>query len=359
MANSEGSAHGHGTDAHRALGSSAPSRGIRCYGDRVRLHPECMGPIGAVDVSHLTPLVVRFRLDGSRAISPYVALLLAGGEDTSTILPEAPNRAGIQHNFEAARRRVRASYEEHAGSELFREASVGSPAAWLAFHAAHQADPGAWLYFDGQRLASLVERAPQRVEVMLHEGLDAFLAFTSAYGYPALPGPDAITCFACVEAAETWIGGALARVEVRALPVRREEGEGFILLQACGVGPDHDRRFFVHLDGRSREVRIGRDHEPYALLNDLSEALSDGYVRTCATCRSFRFSGMSRDMSGGSMGYCERRREAARASGIAFSGVDTVPPHLTTISVYDTCAAHELVLDADRAIPYLARSRAR
>lgn len=316
-----------------------------------------MGSIGARDVSYLTPLVVRFRLDGTRSISPYLALLLARDEDTSTILPGSPNRAGIQHNFETTRRLVRESYEEHAGCELFREDGIDSPVAWLSLHVAHQADAGAWLYFDGQRLVSLVERAPRLVEAVLHDRLDTFLAFTSAYGYPALPAPHDFHRFACVEAAETWIAETLSRLEVRALPVRRASGEDVMLWQASGAGPDHGRRYLAHFDGRSRELCTSREHEPYEILNDLSEEIDGGHLRTCATCRSFRFSGMSRDMSGGSMGYCDRRRVAARASRLAFEGMDTKPSHKTIVSVFDTCPSHEVVLDADREIPYLARSR--
>lgn len=71
------------------------------------------------------------------------------------------------------------------------------------------------------------------------------------------------------------------------------------------------------------------DEEPYAFLNRLD---LDGFrPRCCATCALFRFSGMSRDMSGGATGYCDRRREDPRA----------MLPDDALVSVFDSCALHE------------------
>ena len=87
----------------------------------------------------------------------------------------------------------------------------------------------------------------------------------------------------------------------------------------------------------------GAEFEPYAVLNHLATVLPGVEADTCATCCSFAFSGMSRDMSGGWMGYCRHpdAQEAPDRSG---------PP---SVSVSDRCDRYTMVLDVNRKHPYL------
>jgi hypothetical protein len=49
-------------------------------------------------------------------------------------------------------------------------------------------------------------------------------------------------------------------------------------------------------------MRVDKIQEPYKVLN---EPRPEGFrVEACATCVSFRFSGMTRAMAGGAAGYC-------------------------------------------------------
>jgi hypothetical protein len=75
-------------------------------------------------------------------------------------------------------------------------------------------------------------------------------------------------------------------------------------------------------------------------------------VQACATCVAFRFSGMSRDSSGGTRGWCRRRLEAARASGLPMPGLDVRPRYGTIVSVFDRCLEHEPIADEDREVPF-------
>jgi hypothetical protein len=73
--------------------------------------------------------------------------------------------------------------------------------------------------------------------------------------------------------------------------VRRTDREGLLLT----------------VEGRSAWTELGEwpegaGFEPYAVLNYLPRILAGVEADTCATCRSFRFSGLSRDMSGGWIG---------------------------------------------------------
>src|SRR4051812_43823228 len=83
-----------------------------------------------------------------------------------------------------------------------------------------------------------------------------------------------------------------------------------LLLQRTGSIPGTDgyriHNFIATFRDEGFHVQMGGppcgDKEPYRVLNELRP---QGFVLTvCATCEHFRFSGMARDMSAGSRGYC-------------------------------------------------------
>jgi hypothetical protein len=98
--------------------------------------------------------------------------------------------------------------------------------------------------------------------------------------------------------------------------------------------------------------------DAYTVLNELPGRLEGEVVQACATCVAFRFSGMSRDSSGGTRGWCRRRLEAARASGLPMPGLDVRPRYGTIVSVFDRCLEHEPIADEAREIPFCRHGQA-
>ena len=98
-----------------------------------------------------------------------------------------------------------------------------------------------------------------------------------------------------------------------------------------------DRSVWTELNGWA-----GAEFEPYAVLNQLATVLPGVEADTCASCCSFAFSGMSRDMSGGWKGYC-RHPDAQE-------GPDRRSP---IVSVCERCVRHSVVLDSNRKHPYM------
>jgi len=113
-------------------------------------------------------------------------------------------------------------------------------------------------------------------------------------------------------------------------------------------GPDGYRKIGLVLSLANRKVWSELDlwpfgpFEMYAVLNRLETVFPGAKADTCATCPSFAFSGMLRDMGSGTKGYCMHPERTQTA--------DDRPP---VMSVLDRCDFCTIVRDADREIPYL------
>lgn len=314
--------------------------------------------IPIADVARLGDHLLRFRLASPRQPTPYHRLLLEGGTDTRSILPDAPNRAGIQLNFDNMSRLYRESFEKHKASPLAVYAGVSSPEDLLRHNVAHFCQPDA-LYTNGQVIVTMVSHARGVVSAAPHTTMRDGIAFSSAYEPLTCLDIDRTRVFGDRQAAETWVRSELSTLKVRGVPMRRGEERRTLLLQPAGHRLDQHgattlTTWIAYFSGREERLRLERTEEPYALFNRLD---LDGFrADTCATCLHFRFSGMSRDMSGGSKGYCWLRRERAGASGFAARGMDVEPSFRTIIAVDETCDSHRFVEDADRPIPYGAQA---
>lgn len=313
--------------------------------------------IPVADVARLGDHLLRFRLASPRQPTVYHRLFLDGGTDARSILPDAPNREGIQLNFDNMSRLYRESFEEHKDSRLAVHAGVSSPEDLLRLNVAHFCQPHA-LYTNGQAIVTMVLHAGGVVSAAPHRTMREGIAFSSEYEPLTCLETSRIQVFGDRQAAETWIQSELSTLEVRGIPMRRGEERRTLLLQPAGCrlnqyGAPTLMTWIAYFNGREERLRREPSEEPYAFFNQLDV---DGFrADTCATCSHFRFSGMSRDMSGGSKGYCWLRRERASASGLAADHMDVVPSFRTIIAVDDTCDGHRFIEDADRPIPYGAR----
>ena len=94
------------------------------------------------------------------------------------------------------------------------------------------------------------------------------------------------------------------------------------------------------------ELNSGMDVPLYALLNQLATILPGVEADTCATWRSFTFSGMSRQ-AGGWKDYClhpERRTQISDDRGLN-----------SQMLAHERCKLHTFIRDADRKRPQLRR----
>jgi hypothetical protein len=282
------------------------------------------------DAAHLGDLLIRFRFAQPREPSPYHRFLLQNGRDPRTILPDAPNRAAIAHNLDQIRTALGTAFEAQRSRPLLMRAGVASPADYLRFCADHFCIP-LWLYTNGQALASLVDRGGV-FEAIVHPSVHDYLGFGGDYGpWPVLenfPGAG----FASLAAAEAWIGQRLAHPRIERLPVVRDGERRVAFLQRVGErrGPKGPvSTYLLHFGGVVERCRVF-EYGSHQFLTKLD--LGGFRAATCATCSHFAFSGMSHDMSGATRGYC----------GLRSQDVYAQKPEHALVSVFDSCAQHEL-----------------
>ena len=308
---------------------------------RIELEDILDDPGAARDVAHLGDALIRFRFAAPRPPSPYHRYLLHNGRDPATILPSAPNRGAVAHNLEQIRTALRDAFASQRTRPLLSRAGVASPADYLRFCVDHFCEPR-WLYVNGQAAVSVVDRRGV-FEAIVHRSLDDYLGFASSYGpWPALDGMRGAR-FSQFAAAEAWIGQQLSHVRIEPLSLRRGGERRTAFLQAAGRRASPGgvvRTFLLHFADRTRREQVIPEGS-YAFLNGID---LDGFrAASCATCSRFSFSGMSRDMSAGTRGYCGLRSDDPEAQ---------VPEH-ALVSVFDACGQHDFIEDAARPAPYL------
>ncbi len=304
----------------------------------------------------LDEVAVRFAYPQALEVPLHWAVVLEPAPPLARLLPEAPNRAAVASLLEGLRHALYESFERGRGSALFATAGIEDAARWRDVLLDHYCRPR-WIYTNGQATYSLVERSGPRYEVARLPSLGSLHEFRTPY-VRDLPDPREVVELGHLEGAEAYVLGKLALVEVRALPLLGEAGQRTLLLRACGSRPGGAGQraislYRAYVGGAPMllEMQPGR-RDAYTVLNELPGRLPGEVVHACATCASFRFSGMSRDASGGTRGYCRRRLEAARSSGLPMPGLDVRPRYGTVVSVFDRCSAYEPIADADREVPF-------
>jgi hypothetical protein len=292
------------------------------------------------DAIHLSDYLVRFRFQRPREPSQNLGFILES-RPIATLFPDAPNRAAVEHNVRELQKALDDAYERERSRMLSYQ--VLSSRDYALFNIEHHCNP-ALLYTNGQAVATLVERAERGFEVAFHRELRGFLAFCSEYEIPDFISSDQVRRVGTLLEAELWIRHLLSEIRISMVPMFRGDSSASLALQKVGERRGQHRRetvYSVSFLGESTTVLIGGDHEAYRVLNDLE--FDDFRVRACATCRNFRFSGMSRDMSNGSTGYCTLH-----------FGIDPrTERNDLMVSVFSLCPEHDFVDDGDRSQPYL------
>jgi len=315
--------------------------------------------LSRIPIETLEPLdghVVRFCYPRAREVPLHWELVLHDQPDLDRLEPGAPDREAVADQLAGLRHALLESFEQGQGSALFATMGIVEPGQWRDVLVDHFCRP-AWLYTNGQELYSMVEREGPRFEVARLPSLDSLHDFRSLHTR-TLADPRDVVEFGHREGAETYVLGCLAEVKVRALPLRSGADRRMILLQDCGRRPGRPgcsaiSLSLAHVGDETYLLQMQPDRrDAYTVLNELPKRVGGDVVEACATCSSFRFSGMSRDSSGGRRGYCRRRLEAARASGLPMPGLDVRPRYGTVVSVFDRCSAWEAIDDGDREVPF-------
>jgi hypothetical protein len=302
---------------------------------------------------------VRFAYPQPREVPLHWAVVLDTEPALDRLVPDAPNRAAVASLLEGLRHALFESFEQGRGSALFATAGIDEPAGWRDVLLDHYCRPR-WLYTNGQAMFSLVERTGPRYEVARLPSLASLHDFHTLY-VRELPDPREVMEFGHLDGAETYVLGRLSKLEVRMLPLVRANERRMLLLQACGSRPGGPGEpgislWLAHVGGTTMLLETQADRrDAYTVLNELPGRRDGEVVQACATCVSFRFSGMSRDSSGGTRGWCRRRLEAARATGLPMPGLDIRPRYGTIVSVFDRCLSHEPIADEDREVPFCHR----
>jgi hypothetical protein len=304
---------------------------------------------------------VRFAYPQPLEVPLCWAMVLEDEPELGKLLPDAPNRPAVASLFEGLRHALYESFERGRGSALFATAGIDEPVGWRDVLLDHHCRPK-WLYTNGQVMFSLVERPGPRYEVAKLPSLSSLHEFRTVFVRELLDPRDVME-FGHLDGAETYLLGRLAEVQVRTLPLVRGKERRTLLLRACGTRPGGPSErmislWLAHVGGEAMLLETQAERrDAYTVLNELPGRLAGEVVQACATCVSFRFSGMSRGSSGGTRGYCRKRLEAARASGLPMPGMDVRPRYGTIVSVFDRCLSHEPIADADREVPFCRHER--
>jgi hypothetical protein len=298
--------------------------------------------IPSSDVVHLSDHLIRFRFQRPRDLSQNLRFLVEGEGSIEKLFPDAANRAAVEHNVRAFQKALDASFERERAN--LRSLQVLSARDYAEFNVQHHCRPSL-IYTNGQAAATVVERPASGFEVALHAVLRKFLAFCNEYEFPDFIRGNQVRRFGTLVEVELWVREFLSNIEVSMVPMFKGDSSASLVLRRVGERRgEHgypETIYSVIFSGERSTVRVGGAHEAYRVLNEIE---LDGFrVKACATCRNFRFSGMSRDMSRGSAGYCTFH-----------TGIDPRTNFKDLpVSVYSLCSNHDFVNDVDRDRPYL------
>lgn len=322
-------------------------------------YPEVLSRIPFERLHALDESSVRFAYPRPREVPQHWDVVLDKHPDIDEIEPDRPNREAIANLVGGLRHALIESFEQGQGCALFATAGIDDPRGWRDVLLDLYCRPR-WVYTNTQRTFALLELPGERFRVAELPSLGSLHEFRTLY-VRSLPKAHDVVDFGHFDAAEVHILRALSSVEMRALPLRNAEGRRTLLLQTAGSRPGprgHAISLYVaHLGGESSLVEVEPERcDAYTVLNRLREwigkRLGDDVVEACATCSGFRFSGMARDHSSGTRGYCRRRLELARKSDRPMSGMDARPSFGTVVSVFDRCGAYEAIADEEREVEF-------
>lgn len=327
-------------------------------------YPEVLSRIPFENLEALDDYSVRFSYPRGREVPLHWEMVFDERPDLELLEPDATNRGAIETQLAGLRHAVVESFEQGQGSALFTTAGIDDAAKWRDLLVDLYCRPQA-LYTNTQRTFAILELPGPRFRVAEFPSLQSLHEFRTLY-IRSLPDPDQIVDFGHLDAAEMYVTDQLSQLELRSIPLRKGDKRRMLLLQSAGSRPGRGGMkvslYLAHLEGSTALLEFEPDGcDAYTVLNQLdrwfsAKVLRDYKVQSCATCSAFRFSGMARDSSSGKKGYCRRRREAARVSGLPMAGLDTRPRHGTVVRVFDRCGQYEFIADEEREIEYCRQS---
>ncbi len=265
----------------------------------MRIEVENFTDLPVKNVHYLSEKVIRFQLESPTELSGYERLLLGEYESIEQIHPGAPNRSAVEYNLDRMRRGLEESLAEMTQNAVAEERAIRTAKDLLLFHVEHLHRP-TYLYTNCQAFVSVVARSSTRFEVLFHPSSAGFGGSSCFYG-PRF-GPEDTAVVATLEHADAAANKRLSNVRIQTLQLRKGSENEILYLQSAG------RRNMVETQiatfrGEEFPFLMGGLDEPFQVLNNLRP---DGFViEACATCRFFRFSGLTRDWSNGSVGYCQ------------------------------------------------------
>ena len=311
---------------------------------QIRLADAVSLPTQAVE--YLSDHIIRFQLECWRQPSAYQRFFLDDHSSPDEFLPTAPNRAGVQHNLTALAARLDMALPQMRDRPFGERSAILSRSDFLMLQIDHFCRP-TYLYTNGQALVSLVQRRGTTFEVGYHRSLAAFLDFCSESSAHAFLEAEDLQIAGSLEDAEKAARARLSTVQTWTLNLRRGIEIEQLVMQPAGSRRDdqgyREETLLADLQESQFRVTMGGGpcgkHEPYRVLNQLRP---NGFViEACATCVYFRFSGMTRDMSAGSVGYCK------------FPLTKEPRSELIRVSVRYVCPEYTFIADQNREHPYL------
>jgi hypothetical protein len=300
-------------------------------------------PFPTKDVLYLNDQLIRFQLGCPRQPSKYQRFFMGEYSSPDEVFPEAPNRKAVEHNLASLAKTLDAALALTREWPFDEGGCVMSRQDLLSFNIDHFCRP-TYLYTNGQAIVSLVQRNPARFEVVYHPSLRYFNEFDSEFGglLGDLISAEHVAFASSYGDAEQVAQERLSTVKTWKLRLRKGVELDELVLQPAGsrtvahgyaletlIASFRADRFRVQMGGPPCGA-----HEPYRVLNELRP---EGFIiEACATFRYFRFTGMSRDMSAGSAGYCTHPSQNNTARG--FSAI---------VSVRHSCPEYTFVADRE------------
>lgn len=303
------------------------------------MQPEIEEAIGleVQGIQYLPNKLIRFELKSEGKISEYMRFFLGEQLSADGRFPAVQNRKALDSNLASLAKKLDASLARMSGHLGFEH--IVSRRDLLVFNMDHFCRP-ACIYSNGQTAVTIVPRERNRFEVAYHGSLSHFREFLSDFSWPdCLIHPAGVSIEAGFEKAErvalkllTWTIRLRNGAEIEEVTLVPEEDESLL---------DGYPLHTVIAAFRERKIKLrfgGPPCGPKEAFRVLNEFRPDGFVvEACATCIHFRFSGMTRDWSAGSAGYCTLSASLRdRKSGAP-------PPPI--VSVFHSCRDYKMATE--------------
>lgn len=249
------------------------------------------------EVRFIEPHIARFKYVLEPIIPDVVRVLIEG------ITPDAPKRSAVEYNHKTSTRQLRKVFDSYG--DWPTQAGFDTWNRLLEFNVRHIYRPD-FIYTNGQSVVTRIDRDGS-VELVAHnrgDGIRAFLGLDSIAVHDFTFDAEGLTQTDSEESAEDAIRETLEAVEALQLTATdgtREVPATFLPVVYGFAG-------YVAKVG-DRKHLMNRGHSDFLAiqLREIPKHFDGFYPKCCGPCTNLRMSGMSMDMSQGSMGYCESR----------------------------------------------------